>query len=368
MENIRTNKAARTAAALLVLVLITTCIIGGTLAKYITKDQGSDSARVAKFGVVASAKGDLFGTSYANDGTTYVSDSKSQVVHFDGCATNTGLTVNAYQQATGADRVVAPGTFNNKGMTFQVKGTPEVATEFTFEDYKSGTDKYVDSDITLKVGEYGIMKPVDSSKLVITADNYSDYYKKNADGTFAELSSKAEATGTIYKLGDTSNNSAVYNPIKWTVGGTDHTTVAAAKSAIKTALGVASGSAQYDPNHSFDDPVTASTLTWRWDYTDDYATADVNGIDRKDTILGDLIAAHIESDETYFVVVKVGSGWTAVKYAEVPVAEGAANNAVVAYYGASAPANASAANVAVLTEFFGGQLTVKQIAKKAPTE
>ena len=36
---------------LLVAVMLTTCVISGTFAKYVTKDSANDSARVAKFGV-----------------------------------------------------------------------------------------------------------------------------------------------------------------------------------------------------------------------------------------------------------------------------------------------------------------------------
>lgn len=43
----RKNKAMRTAALLLVLVLMTSCFVGGTFAKYTTTASGSESARVA---------------------------------------------------------------------------------------------------------------------------------------------------------------------------------------------------------------------------------------------------------------------------------------------------------------------------------
>ena len=43
------NKMMRIASALLVAVILTTCAISGTFAKYVTSTPGSDSARVAKF-------------------------------------------------------------------------------------------------------------------------------------------------------------------------------------------------------------------------------------------------------------------------------------------------------------------------------
>ena len=79
MENIRQNKAARAAAMLLVVVLITMCILSGTLAKYITRDSGKDLARVAKFGVVASVTGDLFGYAYKANGQDTDGKDKSAI-------------------------------------------------------------------------------------------------------------------------------------------------------------------------------------------------------------------------------------------------------------------------------------------------
>lgn len=45
------NKMMRVASALLVAVLLTTCAISGTFAKYVASANGSDSARVAKWDV-----------------------------------------------------------------------------------------------------------------------------------------------------------------------------------------------------------------------------------------------------------------------------------------------------------------------------
>lgn len=214
------------------------------------------------------------------------------------------------------------------------------------------------------------MKPVDASKIVMTTENMGDYYSYSS-GAFAPLTA-VTTSGTVYELGDLSdNNSGDYNPVKWSVDGTEKASLAAAKTAVMTKLsGAATGKVEFDPNHDFGN-TTTSTLTWKWDFSDDYGDGtDLTKKDRKDTILGDLIAAQIDTTETYYVVAKVGSTWTEVKYAFVKVNANSCdtNKAVVAYTGSTAPTVASAANVAVLTEFFGGQLTVKQIAKKTPTE
>jgi hypothetical protein len=58
------NKMMRLASALLVLTLLTTSLISGTLAKYTTSGNASDTARVAKFGVVINTSGSLFSDAY----------------------------------------------------------------------------------------------------------------------------------------------------------------------------------------------------------------------------------------------------------------------------------------------------------------
>ena len=105
------NTMMRVASALLVAVLLTTCAISSTFAKYVTTESGSDFARVAKWGVVIEAESfDLFTDKYAKD---------------DATATFTGTYSVA--SSDGKD-VFAPGTkgtFANIAIT----GTPEVAVD-----------------------------------------------------------------------------------------------------------------------------------------------------------------------------------------------------------------------------------------------
>lgn len=71
------TKFMRAALLLLVLTLITSCFVGGTFAKYTTKAEGSDSARVAKWGFQPTSitMTDLFKTAY---GTTVKAGDKPQ--------------------------------------------------------------------------------------------------------------------------------------------------------------------------------------------------------------------------------------------------------------------------------------------------
>ena len=58
----RKTGTLRVAGGLLVLVMITSCFVGSTFAKYTVGGTGSDTARVAKFGVEVSVSGEAFKT------------------------------------------------------------------------------------------------------------------------------------------------------------------------------------------------------------------------------------------------------------------------------------------------------------------
>ena len=106
------NRMMRLASVLLVAVLMTTCTISGTFAKYVTEGSAEDYARVAKWGVEVTPNGVMFAKEYAKNDDSYVKD-------------NTVASSNEW-------KVVAPGTTGN--MTeVQITGTPEVATRITYD-------------------------------------------------------------------------------------------------------------------------------------------------------------------------------------------------------------------------------------------
>lgn len=106
------NMMLRTASVLLIAVLMSTCAISGTFAKYVTTDSGSDTARVAKFGVVVEA--DSFGMFKTDYDTT-------DTLKFSGA-----YSVSA---ATGdRDDLLAPGT-SGSFADIAITGTPEVAVD-----------------------------------------------------------------------------------------------------------------------------------------------------------------------------------------------------------------------------------------------
>ena len=117
------NKMMRLASFLLIAVILTTCAISGTFAKYVTSGNGSDSARVAKFGVTVTGTADTFKKTYAKDDTSFT------------LAANTVVST---------EDVVAPGTSGSMA-AFTITGTPEVAVRVKFEGTLELGDKWADS-------------------------------------------------------------------------------------------------------------------------------------------------------------------------------------------------------------------------------
>ena len=116
------NKMMRIASVLLVAVILTTCAISGTFAKYVTSGNGSNNARVAKFGVTVTGTADTFKETYAKD--------------------DTGFTLAANTVVSTED-VVAPGTSGSMA-AFTITGTPEVAVRVAFAGTLELGDKWED--------------------------------------------------------------------------------------------------------------------------------------------------------------------------------------------------------------------------------
>lgn len=124
------NIMMRAASALLVAVLLTTCAISGTFAKYTTSTAGTDTARVAYWGFKkdASMDFDLFDGNYTN---------------VKASAANTN--------------VIAPGTSKTTTFAFgyinyntnQIKA-PEVAYDFTVDATVTGTHTLLDENPNFK--------------------------------------------------------------------------------------------------------------------------------------------------------------------------------------------------------------------------
>ena len=111
----RKNHTLKLAGILLALVLVTSCFVGGTFAKYVTKGTGSDSARVAKFGVTVAANGSTFAEEYATDDGTVV-----------------GTIAKSVVSSQNKVKVVAPGTKGDMA-SMTLSGSPEVAVKVTYK-------------------------------------------------------------------------------------------------------------------------------------------------------------------------------------------------------------------------------------------
>lgn len=105
------NTMMRIASVLMVAVLLSTCAISSTFAKYVSSDSATDTARIAKWGVTVDATGaEAFAKSYNGAG------SNSQ-------------TVTVQTKPNGDDKkVIAPGTAGSLG-SITINGTPEVMVD-----------------------------------------------------------------------------------------------------------------------------------------------------------------------------------------------------------------------------------------------
>ncbi len=199
-------KMMRLASVLLVAVLLTTCVISGTFAKYVTSDSSSDSARVAKWGISITTSGNLFGLNYKD---AIIADSS-----------DTTITV----ASSDTTKVVAPGTKNETGMTFTIGGKAEV-------------------DLQLNVA-------VEATDITLAANTYDDPTTGNATDKF-----------TL---------STAYHPVKFTLtkNGTAEKT-GVALSEIETYLEALSGKVEANQAlGSGTSDTDTYVLTWAWDFED----------------------------------------------------------------------------------------------------
>lgn len=121
------NVMMRVASIMLVLVLMSSSVISGTFAKYVTSGESTDTARVAHFGVEVTANfSNLFKSEY-NTSVAWTGDD--------------GVSVKSIM---GGD-VVAPGTTGSLA-DFVVTGTPEVDVVVTYTPTLTMTGWDADGD------------------------------------------------------------------------------------------------------------------------------------------------------------------------------------------------------------------------------
>lgn len=146
------NKIFRLSAILLVLTLLSTCVISGTFAKYVTSDTAEDEARVAKWGITVTATDDADGKN--------VLDTKDDLneTHI-----STAQTL----------KLMAPGTKGNL-VNVDVNGKPEVSVNVKYE-------------LTLTLTNWVIDPAVEYCPLVFTVKFGTETQTFQQTGTIAEL-------------------------------------------------------------------------------------------------------------------------------------------------------------------------------------
>ena len=258
----KTNTMMRVASVLLVAVLLSTCAIAGTYAKYVTSASGTDTARVAKWGIRMDNTGK----------STFVAQYDS-----------TNPTVKGLNGSTEAD-VVAPGT--NSSATYKVTGTPETDYVVTFEG-KDITDVY------LKAGAYTYTTNASgndaSYTTPVTTTVNSDYYP---------ITYTITISSAIGEIGNVENASStiIADAQKTTDESTQKITYKATYTKLSDALAdLAKVKVTYSNNEMCDLEVV---LSWEWKFN--------NENDLNDTILGDLAAGSIVSgtNDSYSLNIK----------------------------------------------------------------
>ncbi len=306
------NRIMRVFSVLLALTLISTCAISGTFAKYVTRAEGEDAARVAKWGVLVTVKGNAFADKYAATDEAYLED---------------GGEYSVVSSVEG-EKVVAPGTSAEEAdmaLVATVKGTPEVAARYTLEG------KGI-KDVVLKAGTY-----TDYTHLVKADDGtygYTDTFTLAKDYAPVKWNLVIEGKGQTLNLvealydnlpagnitqaeayGLTPDGCSIFDAITiiQKVAGNE-----GYKNIVEAALGqVVSGgrnfeleadkdagtfklSYDFDPNKEMD---YKFTLTWAWAFEngEEIKDADGNGtgiyeFDAADTYLGNVAAGVVTDD------------------------------------------------------------------------
>lgn len=381
------NKVMRLSSGLLVLTILTTCIISGTFAKYVTGDKEQDFARAAKWGVTTTISGALFGQHYGafaadSEGTEVAGSNQISAVY-------TG-SVDRYAEGESGpeENIVAPGT-KSENMTVSISGKPEVAGKIAVTVDSTKGKNY--SDIWLASGKYGVM--TDVTKTVKTSDDIVGLYvKEDNSENYVAAKSFTEGT-TYYKLSydfelsketyvtnenmprfvatnadDASDQTGKYYPILWGLankksgndfGDVDYSiqSVQDIKAMIEKQFIGEGGEEEYsfDSHTDLGAQIGDTTINWEWPFEamDSEETEISSVVDGCDTILSKLMAWETDSN---YQVVKISGTEAAPTYTGVTKTDPTAENANGVTH-----AVAGTEQVACLTVGFNLEVTVSQV-------
>ena len=198
------NVLMRSAGLLLVLVLVTSCFVGSTFAKYTVGGKGTDTARVAKFGVTITAEGTMFAEEYATDD----GDVKEIIT----------------KSVVSTEKVVAPGTKGNMS-SIVLAGKPEVAVRveykvntFKLTGWQTGDDAaateycplvFTVGDKTYKIGDTGI-DTVDKLEAAVknAIEGCSQNYEANTDLSTANTNVKVPSVSWAWAFQGADNGAS----------------------------------------------------------------------------------------------------------------------------------------------------------------
>lgn len=176
MKKKNSLKSIRTAVGMAIAVLLTTCLIGGTFARYISGATEYADARVAYWGFDDAASieiTDLFSESYTN------------------------------VQSSNGSNVIAPGTEGSASFSFAFQpgeaSAPEVAYRFSISATGSCSDDILDNPMIqfkLDNGSYGTWSALLSSIEALAGD--ASGMKTYSAGTLPAAFTTASNTHTIY--------------------------------------------------------------------------------------------------------------------------------------------------------------------------
>lgn len=172
----RKNHTLKLAGILLALVLVTSCFVGGTFAKYVTTGTGSDSARVAKFGVTVTANGTMFAKEY-DTGTENVKE----------------LIARSVISSNDKEKVVAPGT-SGKMVSMTLAGTPEVAVNVRYTANVTLSNNWV-----YKTGENAAEEFYCPITIKVGTESFCGLDYDNADRFKAEVENAINKSSANYK-------------------------------------------------------------------------------------------------------------------------------------------------------------------------
>lgn len=158
------NKALTAAISVLSLTMVSLCAIGGTFAKYTTNGNATDTAKVAKWGVVVTAE-------------TYADDRLEA---------DLSTTENAIIASGSAPDLLAPGT-GIKFASVDVTGTPEVEVEVKYSAVLTLSNFGVDGD--------------DQYCPLVFVVNSTEYKMEGEINTIAKLETAVEGAISAYSEG-----------------------------------------------------------------------------------------------------------------------------------------------------------------------